>query len=192
MDGRPIASKKEVTEYDADLSEQGTSSGLDKLLDTIPETESKIIDIKNEKVQSTLKIDEIRGNDKKLNDKKLNDINSTIPEKALPKTTMSKYSSHNYHQTVSNINTQSYCFICRSGNTHENVMDAGIVYCQDCLFRKQHFLMGRSLNCYKCEKKLGSGSGDAMSSEFEFWNGFNYCKRCVCIVMRETGMVQLE
>ena len=185
-----MASRKEVTEFDADVSEKATSSAFEKVLDTIPETEIKMKDIKNEKSPNKNKNPKLNhGNDQNL--QKLESTKNTTLKNTTSKNTTLK-NTCDYHQTVSNINAQNYCFICKSGNTQDNVMESGIVYCQECLCRKQHFLMGQSLACYKCEKKLGSGSGEVLSSDFEHWNGHNYCKRCVFVLMRESGIVRLE
>ena len=89
----------------------------------------------------------------------------------------------NFHNTIAQFSSEfKNCYVCK---TSQDVVDCeGIAFCQDCLYRKEHFLRGYTLECCKCEKKLMN------VGEFAFWSRKSYCKRCLAVEMRDNGLAK--
>lgn len=75
------------------------------------------------------------------------------------------------------------CFICRCKDFCE--IEDGILFCQNCLYRKCLFLRGASLECCECEIGLNE-------INFEFWQGKAWCRNCTWRKCMERKLVFLE
>ena len=72
------------------------------------------------------------------------------------------------------------CFICKIDDFC--VPEGGVFFCQECLWRKAHFIQGYTLQCNKCDCKLESDN-------FEFWMGENWCKTCLFWTCVNSGLI---
>ena len=73
------------------------------------------------------------------------------------------------------------CYICKSEqNPTQN--DEGINYCQVCLYRREKFLNGQLLCCVRCDVELHCDN-------FEWWEGKNWCQKCLWNTCFESGLV---
>jgi len=72
------------------------------------------------------------------------------------------------------------CYVCKIDDFC--VQEGGVSFCQECLWRKEHFIQGYTLQCNKCECKLESDN-------FEFWMGKNWCKTCLFWTCVNSGMI---
>ena len=75
------------------------------------------------------------------------------------------------------------CYVCRS--TNFTIIEEGINFCQNCLFRKEIFLYGETLHCHLCDVFL-------LPSNFERWENLNWCQACLWKHCFETGLVKYE
>lgn len=68
-----------------------------------------------------------------------------------------------------------HCIVCQ--NKEYVDYDYGIPICQTCLYRRNLFLFGSSLQCNICEIQLDD-------DKFEGWLGDSWCKRCLTVKLR--------
>lgn len=76
---------------------------------------------------------------------------------------------------LENIFTEN-CTVCQNKEYVEN--DFGLPLCQTCFFRRNLFLHGSELRCYKCNIML-------TDLNFQAFVGVSWCKRCAEVISRE-------